>query len=141
MPYALATSAFISANPARMYMMFDYVPGGNLRGRIDSLAQAGLQCGESEVASNLLQIICALEFLQGHGIFVLDLNPRHILHDMKGMLKLSHIASGGRFGLVDREPLVGGESRRCEAIAYLAPELLEHRHWKDPRESGKIVIW
>lgn len=120
---------FAFQTPDKLYMVLDYMAGGELFFWLKSSRKF------SEERSRLYaaQITCALEALHGADIVYRDLKPENILLDEKGNLRLTDfgLAKGGITG----PGAEGGTKTFCGTPEYLAPEILENKG------HGKAVDW
>jgi serine/threonine protein kinase len=98
-----------------IFLVLDYVPGGELFGRL----KAEYTFSESRTRLYAAEILLGLGHLHSLGFVYRDLKPENILLDAQGHLKLTD------FGLVKT---VGGESGTtttfCGTPEYIAPEML-----------------
>ncbi|KAJ3444284.1 ribosomal protein S6 KINASE [Anaeramoeba flamelloides] len=101
----------------KLYMVLDYVPGGELFRRISEEGRLSTDRTRLYVA----EIILALDHLHKMDIIYRDLKPENILLDQEGHIKITD------FGLVktDLNKKFGGKTRTfCGTPEYLAPEII-----------------
>lgn len=100
--------------PFNLYMIFDFVNGGDLFYHISRRGNLG----EKEARFYGAQIIVGLQYLHSHKIIYRDLKPENVLLDSEGNIKL---ADFGICRLLEEkekaETLVG-------TTQYLAPEVI-----------------
>ncbi|XP_073117678.1 CBL-interacting serine/threonine-protein kinase 21 isoform X2 [Elaeis guineensis] len=105
----------------------EYVSGGQLSDKLSYLKRMD----EREARKYFQQLIDAVDYCHGKGIYHRDLKPENLLLDNKGNLKVSD------FGLcVLRKP---GDllSTACGSPSYVAPEVIVHKHY----EGAGVDIW
>ncbi|KAH0792239.1 AGC family protein kinase [Histomonas meleagridis] len=110
---------------AKLYMVLDYVPGGELFGRLKDETTFP----ESRVRLYAAEIALGLGQLHSLGLIYRDLKPENILIDMKGHIRLTD------FGLAKE---VSGDQTAttfCGTPEYLAPEMLQRQPYT------KAVDW
>ncbi len=157
---ANVVASFVTAAPTRLYLVMPFFHGGSLLARLRTAVTTGrtvvggrhhgtvrdsdfrgLAGGlqEEDACVYLLQVCMALEFLHARGMRALDLNPRHIVLDGRGYVRLTNIG-GERFGAIDPsyQPSLCLQSSNIEKIMYLAPELLAHKHWAHPIKMVRL---
>ena len=84
---SLVTLRYAFQSPSKLYLVMDYVAGGELFGRLDGCA--GRRMLEREVVFYTAEIVVALEWLHERGIIYRDLKPENILLDRRGHVVLS----------------------------------------------------
>ena len=121
----LVGAHFTFQTDAKLYMVLDYVPGGELFGRLKDETTFP----ESRVRLYAAEIALGLGQLHSLGIIYRDLKPENILIDMKGHIRITD------FGLAKE---VGGNQKAttfCGTPEYLAPEMLQRQPYT------KAVDW
>ena len=84
---SLVTLRYAFQSPSKLYLVMDYVAGGELFGRLDGCA--GRRMLEREVVFYTAEIVLALEWLHERGIIYRDLKPENVLLDRRGHVVLS----------------------------------------------------
>lgn len=109
-PFIVNMLGFL-ADDKRLYMLFDYVPGGEL---FSHLRREGKF---SEAASRLYaaEIVLAFEYLHNFNIVYRDLKPENLLLTSKGHVKITDF---GFAKVVDDRTYT-----LCGTPEYLAPEV------------------
>jgi serum/glucocorticoid-regulated kinase 2 len=101
--------------PYTLYMIFDFIPGGDLFFHIKKKGHLG----EKQAKFFGAQILLGLEYLHNKNIVYRDLKPENILLDKEGNIKLTD------FGICK---VLNENNRRCHSIVgtvqYMAPEQL-----------------
>lgn len=102
--------------PEKIFMVLDYVPGGELFKR---LKEEG-QFSEKRTQLYAAEILLGLGFLHKLDFVYRDLKPENILVDRDGHLKITD------FGLVKQNMKAGSTtSTFCGTSEYIAPEMLQ----------------
>ncbi len=106
-----------------VFLVFEYLPGGTLRSRVQNLAGEALRLGPELAATYGLQLAEALAHAHAQGIIHRDVKPANALFAANGQLKLTD------FGLAK---LRGGNTitqtgARLGTPAYMSPEQVEGR--------------
>jgi serine/threonine protein kinase len=104
-------------NDASVFLVLDYVPGGELYGRL----KEEKRFAEPRARLYAAEILLGLGHLHALGFVYRDLKPENILVDSEGHLRLTD------FGLV--KMMVGDQattSTFCGTPEYLAPEMIQH---------------
>ncbi|OHS98046.1 AGC family protein kinase [Tritrichomonas foetus] len=113
-------------NPQKIFMVLDYVPGGELFGR---LKEEG-QFNEKRAQLYAAEILLGLGALHSFGFVYRDLKPENILVGFDGHLKITD------FGLVKTNMESGNTtSTFCGTPEYIAPEMLQQQPYT------KAVDW
>jgi serine/threonine protein kinase len=111
----LVGAHFTFQTDASLFLVLDYVPGGELFGRL----KAERTFGESRTRLYAAEVLLGLGHLHSLGLVYRDLKPENILVDAEGHLRLTD------FGLVKT---IGGENATtttfCGSPEYIAPEML-----------------
>lgn len=105
-------------SPAKIFLILDYVPGGELFGR---LKEEG-QFSEDRTRLYAAEILLGLGFLHSKGLIYRDLKPENILVDGEGHAKITD------FGLV-KEGMTANSTTTtfCGTPEYIAPEMLQQQ--------------
>jgi serine/threonine protein kinase len=122
----LVGAHFTFQNDASIFLVLDYVPGGELFQRL----RVENRFSEGRTRLYAAEILLGLGHLHGLGFIYRDLKPENILVDAQGHLKLTD------FGLV--KALVGDHattSTFCGTPEYLAPEMVQQQPYT------KAVDW
>ncbi|KAG1364105.1 CBL-interacting serine/threonine-protein kinase 21 [Cocos nucifera] len=117
----------VIATKTKIYLVMEYVSGGQLSDKLCYLERID----EREARKYFQQLIDAVDYCHGRGVYHRDLKPENLLLDNKGNLKVSD------FGLcVLRKP---GDllSTACGSPSYVAPEVIVHKHY----EGAAVDIW
>jgi serine/threonine protein kinase len=103
----------------KIYLVLDYVPGGELFGR---LKEEG-RFDEPRTRLYAAEILLGLGHLHKMGLVYRDLKPENILVDAEGHLKITD------FGLVKKNLRSPTETTTtfCGTPEYIAPEMLQQR--------------
>ncbi|XP_043928386.1 cAMP-dependent protein kinase catalytic subunit PRKX isoform X2 [Protopterus annectens] len=106
-----------------LYMLMDYVPGGELFSYLRNMGRFNNGTGLFYSA----EIVCAIEYLHSKEIVYRDLKPENILLDRAGHIKLTDFGFAKK--LVDRTWTL------CGTPEYLAPEVIQSKG------HGRAVDW
>ncbi|KAI1899339.1 hypothetical protein AGOR_G00060770 [Albula goreensis] len=106
-----------------LYMLMDYVPGGELFSYLRNRGRFNNATGLFYSA----EIVCAIEYLHSKAIVYRDLKPENILLDSEGHIKLTD------FGFAKK--LVERTWTLCGTPEYLAPEVIQSKG------HGRAVDW
>lgn len=111
---------------AQIFIILDYVPGGELFGR---LKEEG-QFNEDRTRLYAAEILLGLGFLHSKGLIYRDLKPENILVDDKGHVKITD------FGYV-KEGMTANSTTNtfCGKPEYIAPKILQQQPYT------KAVDW
>ncbi|KAJ3696315.1 hypothetical protein LUZ61_000020 [Rhynchospora tenuis] len=110
----------VSASKTKIYMVLEYVNGGELFDRIDIKGKLP----EEETRKLFQQLIDGISYCHDKGIYHRDLKPENVLIDTKGTLKISD------FGLSALPQHLGKDGllhTTCGSPNYIAPEVLGNR--------------
>ena len=121
----LVGAHFTFQTDAKLYMVLDYVPGGELFGRLKDETTFP----ESRVRLYAAEIALGLGQLHSLGLIYRDLKPENILIDMKGHIRLTD------FGLAKEVSDNQKATTFCGTPEYLAPEMLQRQPYT------KAVDW
>ncbi|KAG1327614.1 Non-specific serine/threonine protein kinase [Cocos nucifera] len=120
----------VSASKTKIYMVLEYVNGGEL---FDKIAQKG-KLPEQEGRRLFQQLIDAISYCHDKGVYHRDLKPENVLVDAKGNIKISD------FGLSALPQHLGNDGllhTTCGSPNYIAPEVLANRGYDGARSD----IW
>ncbi|XP_041115152.1 cAMP-dependent protein kinase catalytic subunit PRKX-like isoform X2 [Polyodon spathula] len=106
-----------------LYMLMDYVPGGELFSYLRNMGRFNNSTGLFYSA----EIVCAIEYLHSKEIVYRDLKPENILLDRDGHIRLTDFGFAKK--LVDRTWTL------CGTPEYLAPEVIQSKG------HGRAVDW
>jgi tRNA A-37 threonylcarbamoyl transferase component Bud32 len=117
-PFCVAAHATFQT-PDMIVMVLDYIPGGELFGR---LKEEG-NFNESRARLYAAELALALGHLHAHGFVYRDLKPENILVDRQGHLKITD------FGLVKPQMTDANATTNtfCGTPEYIAPEILQQQ--------------
>jgi len=113
----IVTLRFAFQSRSRLYLVMDYVAGGELFNRLDSIPHR--QMSERDVAFYAGEIILALDYLHKNEIIYRDLKPENILLDRDGHIVLSD------FGFA--RSCVNGQNDAtsfCGTLCYMSAEMV-----------------
>lgn len=132
-PFIMSMS-FAFQTPARLYIVLEYCPGGELFFHLSRFRKFPEQVARFYVA----ELTCALDFLHQHGVIYRDLKPENVLLDAEGHVKL------GDFGLAKDNiwSATTGAKSVCGTPEYMPPEVLNkigHGHAVDWWGLGMIL--
>ena len=112
----LVSAYFSFQNENQIFLILDYIPGGELFGR---LKEDG-KFSENRTKLYAAEILLGLGHLHSLGFIYRDLKPENILVDAEGHLKITD------FGLVKAKMGPSGTtSTFCGTPEYIAPEILQ----------------
>ncbi|KAJ8461698.1 hypothetical protein OPV22_034624 [Ensete ventricosum] len=120
----------VSASKTKIYMVLEYVNGGEL---FDKIASKG-RLSEREGRTLFQQLIDAVSYCHEKGVYHRDLKPENVLVDEKGNIKVSD------FGLSALPQHAGNDGllhTTCGSPNYVAPEVLKNRGYDGARSD----IW
>ncbi|KAJ0009656.1 hypothetical protein NQD34_001358 [Periophthalmus magnuspinnatus] len=106
-----------------LYMLLDYVPGGELFSYLRSRGRFSNSAGLFYTS----EIVCAIEYLHAKDIVYRDLKPENILLDAQGHIRLTDFGFAKK--LSDRTWTL------CGTPEYLAPEVIQSKG------HGRAVNW
>ncbi|KAJ6794313.1 CBL-interacting protein kinase 1-like [Iris pallida] len=110
----------VSASKTKIYMVLEYVDGGEL---FDKIALKG-RLSEREGRKLFQQIIDAISYCHDKGVYHRDLKPENVLLDAKGNIKISDF---GLSALPQHLRNDGLLHTTCGSPNYIAPEVLANR--------------
>ncbi|CAL9068194.1 unnamed protein product [Musa banksii] len=120
----------VSASKTKIYMVLEYVNGGEL---FDKISLKG-KLSEKEGRRLFQQLIDAVSYCHDKGVYHRDLKPENVLVDAKGNIKVSD------FGLSALPQHLGNDGllhTTCGSPNYIAPEILSNRGYDGARSD----IW
>lgn len=120
----------VSASKTKIYMVLEYVNGGEL---FDKIASKG-RVSEREGRRLFQQLIDAVSYCHSRGVYHRDLKPENVLVDVHGNIKVSD------FGLSALPQHLGQDGllhTTCGSPNYIAPEILSNRGY----DGAKSDIW
>ncbi|CAL9148934.1 CBL-interacting protein kinase 1-like [Musa acuminata AAA Group] len=120
----------VSASKTKIYMVLEYVNGGEL---FDKIASKG-RLSEGAGRKLFQQLIDAVSYCHDKGVYHRDLKPENVLVDEKGNIKVSD------FGLSALPQHLGNDGllhTTCGSPNYIAPEVLSNRGYDGARSD----IW
>ncbi|KAL5197120.1 hypothetical protein ABZP36_000632 [Zizania latifolia] len=110
----------ISASKTKIYMVLEYVNGGEL---FDKIALKG-KLSEKEGRKLFQQLMDAVSYCHEKGVYHRDLKPENVLVDAKGNIKVSDF---GLSALPQNQRNDGLLHTTCGSPNYIAPEVLLNR--------------
>ncbi|KAJ0984235.1 hypothetical protein J5N97_002591 [Dioscorea zingiberensis] len=117
----------VIATKTKIYLVMEYASGGQLSDQMFYLKRLE----ERDARKYFQQLIDAVDYCHGKGVYHRDLKPENLLLDGEGNLKVSD------FGLsVLRKP---GDllSTSCGSPSYVAPEVIAHNNY----EGAAADVW
>ncbi|KAK9130187.1 hypothetical protein Sjap_010674 [Stephania japonica] len=111
----------------KVYIVMEYVSGGQLS---DKLAYTK-RLGEGEARKYFHQLIDAIDYCHGKGVYHRDLKPENLLLDSRGNLKVTD------FGLSTLRKPGDLLSTACGSPSYVAPEVLSQKRY----DGAATDIW
>ncbi|WOL10225.1 CBL-interacting protein kinase 1-like isoform X1 [Canna indica] len=122
----------VSASKTKIYMVLEYVNGGELFDKISQSAKGRLS--EKEGRKLFQQLIDAVSYCHDKGVYHRDLKPENVLVDTQGNIKILD------FGLSALPQHLGNDGllhTTCGSPNYIAPEVLSNRGYDGARSD----IW
>ena len=114
----LVSARYTFQSDAKIFMVLDYVPGGELFGRLKEESTFS----ENRVKLYAAEICLGIGHLHKLGFIYRDLKPENILVDINGHLKITD------FGLAKNVDAAGGTlTSFCGTPEYIAPEMLQRQ--------------
>ncbi|XP_078435817.1 CBL-interacting protein kinase 1-like isoform X2 [Wolffia australiana] len=120
----------VSASKTKIYIVLEYVTGGELFERIAS----GGRLSEREARKIFQQIVDAVSYCHDKGIYHRDLKPENVLLDAKGNVKISDFGLSALPQHLGRDGLL---HTTCGSPNYVAPEVLANRGY----DGAAADIW
>ncbi|CAN1151023.1 CBL-interacting serine/threonine-protein kinase 1 [Linum perenne] len=121
----------VLASKSKIYMVLEYVSGGELYERI---ASKGRGVSEADARKIFHQLIDGVSYCHSNGVFHRDLKPENVLMDAKGCIKISD------FGLSALPRHLGKDGllhTLCGSPNYVAPEVLLNKGY----DGATCDIW
>ncbi|KAJ5069846.1 ribosomal protein S6 KINASE [Anaeramoeba ignava] len=126
-------------NKTKLFFILDYVSGGELIYNIEknSKQEKTQKAKESIARFYLAEILLALEHLHSNDITYRNLNPKNILLDSEGHIKLIDFSKSRKVNLVDDKKIQEEKTEIFyENEQYLAPEILQGE-----KEGKAVDLW
>lgn len=117
---------FAFQNATKVYMGFEYVPGGDMAFHFNNMKRFKLH----DIRLYIAELALALDYIHQKSIIYRDLKPENILLDSEGCIKLTD------FGLVKNIAYSKGTTSFCGTPEYIAPEVI-----KGEKYGEKIDWW
>ena len=116
----LVSAKYTFQDEVKVYMVLEYVPGGELYRRL----KAEGRLSEQRVKYYVAQLVLAIAYLHSLGIIHRDLKPENVLMAEDGYIKLTD------FGLVKDKMQARSETQTfCGTPEYISPEIVEGRKY------------
>ncbi|MCO5605802.1 hypothetical protein L7F22_059986 [Adiantum nelumboides] len=120
----------ILASKTRVYIVLEYVTGGELFNKIASKGRLK----EDEARKYVQQLINAVDYCHSRGVYHRDLKPENLLVDGNGNLKISDF---GLSALPQHLREDGLLHTTCGTPNYAAPEVIVHKGY----DGAKADVW
>lgn len=120
----------ILASKSKVYIVLEYVTGGELFNRIASKGRLK----EVEARKYFQQLINAVDFCHSRGVYHRDLKPENLLLDSNGDLKISDF---GLSALPQHLREDGLLHTTCGTPNYVAPEVIVHKGYN----GAQADVW
>ncbi|KAG9456009.1 hypothetical protein H6P81_000517 [Aristolochia fimbriata] len=117
----------VIATKTKIFMIMEYVSGGQLSDKMSYTKRLS----EAEARRYFQQLIDAVEYCHGRGVFHRDLKPENLLLDSQGNLKVSD------FGLSTARKPRDLLSTACGSPTYVAPEVIANRSYY----GSPVDVW
>ncbi|KAL6623467.1 hypothetical protein ACP70R_033346 [Stipagrostis hirtigluma subsp. patula] len=122
----------VLATRARIYLVMELAPGGDLLSRLAALPRRRLP--EHAARRVFVQLVAALAYCHARGVAHRDVKPQNVLLDGDGNLKVSDF---GLSALPDSLRDDGRLHTACGTPAYAAPEVLRRKAY----DGAKADAW
>lgn len=119
----------VMATKTKIYLSMEYAKGGEL---FNKVARGRLR--EDVARMYFQQLIGAVDFCHGRGVYHRDLKPENLLLDENGTLKITDF---GLSALAESKHQDGLLHTTCGTPAYVAPEVISRRGY----DGAKADIW
>ncbi|KAK3004489.1 hypothetical protein RJ639_018752 [Escallonia herrerae] len=119
----------VMATKSKIYFVLEYAKGGEL---FNKVAKGRLK--EDIARKYFQQLISAVDFCHGRGVYHRDLKPENLLLDENGDIKVSDF---GLSALAECKRQDGLLHTTCGTPAYVAPEVISRRGY----DGAKADIW
>ncbi|KAK8940306.1 CBL-interacting protein kinase 1 [Platanthera guangdongensis] len=110
----------VSASKTKIYMVLEYVNGGELFDKIEKKGRLPEQIG----LKLFQQLIDGISYCHDRGVYHRDLKPENVLVDAEGKLKISDFGLGALSQNLGNDGLL---HTTCGSPNYIAPEVLANR--------------
>nr|XP_023027860.1 ovarian-specific serine/threonine-protein kinase Lok-like [Leptinotarsa decemlineata] len=121
----------IVETPEEVYIVLDYMKGGELTNRILS----NTPLSESNVKFLFYQMVLAVQFLHGKGITHRDLKPENVLLFSEEIETLVKVSDFGLSKVTEGDDMM---TTICGTMNYIAPEILDNRI---PEYNKQVDVW
>ena len=119
----------VMATKSKIFFVMEYVKGGEL---FKKVAKGRLK--EDAAHKFFCQLIMAVNFCHGRGVYHRDLKPENLLLDGNGNLKVSDF---GLSALTESTRQDGLLHTTCGTPAYVAPEVIQRKGY----DGAKADVW
>ncbi|THG08193.1 hypothetical protein TEA_014368 [Camellia sinensis var. sinensis] len=119
----------VMATKTKIYFIMEYAKGGEL---FHKVAKGKLK--EDIARKYFQQLICAVDFCHGRGVYHRDLKPENLLLDENGTLKVTDF---GLSALAESKRQDGLLHTTCGTPSYVAPEVICRKGY----DGVKADIW
>ena len=123
----IVTLRFAFQSKLHLYMVTDFMRGGELYYHINKFIKKGRVFTEKMVLLYLAEITCGLLHLHKHQIVYRDLKPENVLMDEFGHLRIADFGLA-HDNLTDAEH---GATTFCGTPHYVSPEMLDNHYYKN----------
>lgn len=117
----------VIGSKTKIYIVMEYMAGGQLSGRMSRVKKLS----EREARKLFQQLIDAVDYCHGKGVYHRDLKPENLLLDWKGNLSVSD------FGLSALRKPGDLLATACGSPSYVAPELLIGKNY----DGAAADVW
>eukprot|EP00943_MAST-04B_sp_MAST-4B-sp1_P007355 g7355.t1 len=123
----IVTLRFAFQSKSHLYMVTDYMRGGELYYHINNFMRRGKVFTEQMILLYLAEVVCGLLHLHKHQIVYRDLKPENILMDEFGHVRLADFGLAHDH-LTDAD---NGAKTFCGTPHYVSPEMLDNHYYKN----------